>query len=76
MKVMCIRDDFKEKTNNPSVGEILTASQNCVYPQAYDIHEYLIDFDGTPQCFLKSYFIPLSAIDETELVKERELVNA
>ena len=74
---MCIDDNFLEKTNNPKMGEIVTASQCPIYDSAYDIQEYLIDFDGVRQSFHKSNFAPLSDIDETELVKEREnqLIN-
>lgn len=74
---MCINDDFLEKTNNPVVGEIVTGMQCNKYSFCYKLSEYLIDFDGIPQSFRKINFIPLSEIDETELVKEREkqLIN-
>lgn len=75
MKVMCIDDtySFKDGTE-PKYGEIVTASQCDQYKECYDLKEYPINSFGVPQSFRKKRFIPLSDIDEAELIKERELV--
>ena len=76
MKVMCIDDNYKEICGQePSFGEIVTATQCDTYLDCYDIHEYLKSKNGIPQSFLKKRFAPISEIEETELVKERELIN-
>jgi len=77
MKVMCIDDKFVfYDGSEPKYGEIVTASQCQVYNECYDLAEYPKDSFGMIQSFKKIRFIPLSDIDETELVKERELLNA
>lgn len=51
---------------SPEEGEIVTIMGQCsVFPNNYDIVEYPIDKNGTPQSFAKHRFIPLSEIDET-----------
>ena len=77
MKVLCI--DAKG-VNFPKIlteGAVYTASQCKCYEECYDIAE--IQFNphtGRRISFHKRRFISLSEIDEVELAKERELVNA
>lgn len=82
MKVMCIKNgewlDDSYGSNfdlYPSFGEIVTASQCPVYSDCFDLKEYPTD-GRRPTSWLKIHFIPLSTIDETELIKEREEVFA
>lgn len=56
--------------NGPKYGETVTASQSPCYPESYFIHEYPIGDNGVEQYFNKICFIPLSSIDETEMVRE------
>lgn len=75
MKVMCIDDKPMDSRGiYPKFGEIVTVSQCPIFPQNYDVAEYPNGKDGNPQSMRKTRFIPISDIDETELVKERELV--
>ena len=78
MKVMCIDDrpPLFSSAIMPKYGEIVTASQCTCHYDCYIIAEYLFTIQGYPQSIPKKRFIPLSDIDETELIKERELVNA
>ena len=77
MKVMCIKDDWNHKDGSePIFGEIVTASQSTMYSGAYSIFEYLLDKNGKSQHFIKEAFIPLSDIDETELIRERKTGTA
>lgn len=81
MKVMCIDDRFISRHNgektlvNPQVGEIVTVT--CTKDNGfYVLQEYPTNGFGDT-AWNPTKFIPLSDIDETELVKEREteLVN-
>jgi hypothetical protein len=79
MKMMCIDDNFITKDGfEPKFGEIVTATQTREpeFYDCYDLLEYPLDSEGNEICFDKKHFAPLSDIDETELIKERELVNA
>lgn len=77
MKVLCIKNGvwsvngFKDPYG-PKFGEIVTATQCPVYKNNYDILEYPLDTDGTPTSYAKKSFIPISNIDETEMIKQRE----
>ncbi len=76
MKAMCINDNVVNTIGiYPKVGEVLTVKQSDFYPDNYVVLEYPIDKSGHHQSFGKYRFIPLSDIDETELIKERELIN-
>lgn len=80
MKVMCINDyienEMKFYMPKLIVGEIYTVIEekvNCGFSF------YLLGECVSPifnYWYEKSCFIPLSDIDEKELIKERELVNA
>lgn len=80
MKVMCISEKFFNKAINskppihPKIGEILTVIG--VNPNARDfyiIEEYPSNGATDSRATWRSCnFAPLSDIDETELVKERE----
>lgn len=82
MKVICIIDKTWSSKKNPGdksgpqFGEECTASQCPVHKDAYDIAEYPYNSKGLPQSFMKSQFVPVSEIDETEFVREynKELV--
>jgi len=79
MKVICI-DASRGKVygNIPEFkeGEILTAKQCEIYSIAYTILEYPNNLDGIPVSWLKERFIPLSEIDEMELIEKRcELIK-
>ena len=80
MKVMCIDDRFiKKDGNEPKVGEIVTVIEiidNNPYKGNYVLLEYPKSKNGNKLCFRPSRFAPISNIDEKELIKERELVNA
>jgi hypothetical protein len=79
MKVMCIDDNFtctehkiKATVTHPKVGEICTIIdrwESGSYVLAE--YKYYLGYECAWGC---NKFIPLSDIDETELVKERELV--
>ena len=83
MKVMCINDFFISTLNGeralfyPKVGEVVTVI-NIKDNGYYLLLEYPTNgFIFSNLCgWNPSKFIPLSNIDETELIKERELVNA
>jgi len=74
MKVMCIDDRFQSPdiyNNTPVYGEIVTASQCSKWGDCYEIAEYLKTLNGRPQSFRKILFAPISTIDETELLEQR-----
>lgn len=81
MKVICIDVSFSYTRNgkphkgaHPKEGEIVT-----VTGQDGEDYYFLLEYPtiGKQKCsWIKSKFIPLSNIDETELVKEKlEIVN-
>ena len=75
--MMCIKDDWNHKDGSePIFGEIVTASQSTIYSGAYSIFEYPLDKNGKSLHFMKEGFIPLSDIDETELIRERKTGTA
>lgn len=71
MKAMCIDDTghIPQAIVIP-VGETVTVSQCPVYNDGYDVVEYPISRDGNPISYKKFRFIPLSDIDETEMIRE------
>lgn len=74
MRVMCIADNWIEGYQcenhpRPKYGEIDEVIDECW--DKIDYYE-LQRFPGI--IFAKQNFIPLSSIDETELIKEREQV--
>jgi len=75
MKVICIDASKGVKTGEMPTfkeGDVLTVMQDPDYPNSYRILEYLYNSSGTFQGWLKKRFVPLSDIDEIELVKQRE----
>jgi len=77
MKVLCIEGTPSHPLVRPlPEGCVLIASQCPVYENNYDIegHEYMTD--GKPVSHHKRRFIPVSDIDETELVNTKEEVYA
>ncbi len=81
MKVMCISDTFfssmtgKKAKNHPLIGEVVTVL-DVIESKMYVLSEYPKNDNGKLCAWVMSKFIPLSDIDETELIKERELINA
>lgn len=82
MKVMCIKNGawhsqqlgiVRDDKLSPSFGEICTVVE--VLEDAYRLLEYPKNQIGNPTSFAKSRFIPLSEIDETELVNKKETVE-
>ena len=74
MKVMCIDDNYVIVEGvEPKFGEVVTVSGQCeTFKDCWIIAEYPLCIEGRPQSFYKYHFAPLSDIEETELVKERE----
>ena len=76
MKVLCI-DDIStkgKKLEQIKIGETYTASQCPVHPNNYDLAE-VPTYKGYPVSYHKKCFIPLSDIDERELIQHRELAR-
>ena len=77
---MCINDNFKTACgikavkNHPKFGEICTVVDRWE-SGSYVLSEYF-QYNGYPCAWNHKKFIPLSDIDETELIKEREVINA
>lgn len=77
MEVMCINDSgFTIILRHPKCGEIVDVIDSIEHKESYIVSGYEIDIDGSRCYFKKHRFVPLSDIDEKELVKERELLNA
>jgi hypothetical protein len=84
MKVMCISEDFynhfieSKPPIHPKIGEVLTVlGDSPLDADFYIIEEYPSNgIFARNATWRKCNFAPISDIDETELVKERELVNA
>ena len=79
MKVICIDENFisskhmKKPSIHPKEGEICTVVE-VSDDGFYMLSEYLsTDLDTKVAMWVCSKFIPLSDIDETDLVKEREV---
>jgi len=85
-KVICVKNGQWEDVNRindssnwslPSFGEVCTVKE-VIYNGSYVLVEYEFCRQGVVQTFRARNFIPLSNIDETELVntiKEVETVN-
>lgn len=80
MRVICIDDRPGIETGETppfKSGDILNAMQSVTYKDCYNISEHLFSEDGKSlKSWLKSRFIPLSSIDETEFERNynKELV--
>jgi len=74
-KVICIdNSDGASKCAKRMLieGDIYTAVQSSDYNNGYFIKEALFDpLDGLKVSFEKRRFVPLSTIDETELLEQR-----
>lgn len=72
MKMMCIKNGEWSGTGiGPVYGEIVTVID--VVEGYYILSEYYRDkADGLRISFIPDYFIPLSSIDETEMVREKQ----
>lgn len=81
MKVICI-DDRKWHSNSrcPVFGEVCTVEKSFISPVSetpvYSFYEYPTVPPHVLRCFAQKFFIPLSEIDETELVNVKEDVYA
>ena len=74
MRVMCVDDNwdkgqFPIKNGGPKESEVVTVigSTTCLHGSFYNLSEYPFPTDWEQE-----NFIPLSDIDETELIKERK----
>lgn len=68
MKVICIDDSIGKHNQhipNFKAGEVCDAEQDDIYDDCYEIN-------GGDVAWYKKRFIPLSSIDETELLEQRE----
>jgi len=78
MKVICIAKSKWSCKNNPndntgpSFGEIVTASNDETNDNYYNLNEYPLDKAGNIASYNKHFFIPLSTIDEPELLEQRK----
>lgn len=78
MKVICI--DTSAGTNTGAIPpfkemELLTLGPCPFSDSACYVIEYPNDINGLIKYWYRYRFIPLSDIDETELIKERELLT-
>jgi len=81
MKMMCIKEgqwvratDYKPADGpNPQYGDIVTVIDQRIITglEVVILAEYY-----SLMGYLRKWFIPLSDIDETEMIREKELVNA
>lgn len=81
MRVMCIDDTkWDNKSRCPVFGEICTIEKSFISPfsgnPVYSFVEYPVAPPQIFRCFYQKYFVPLSDIDETELVNEKEQSHA
>lgn len=76
MRLLCICD--KPVINvfviMPKYMEEVNGEQSSIHDDSYVILEYPIALDGRPQSIHKRHFIPLSDIDEVEMLEERVVV--
>ena len=76
MKVICVDASNQSYDGTPNVveGDIYTVIGETVSKQSYILSELSrgVASSGNIGGFKKSRFIPLSSIDETELLRERE----
>lgn len=74
MRVICIDDGCPKNPDFigsvPVFGEIYNVGGDSPY---YKCHFWLTEF-GDGKYYAKKRFAPLSSIDETEMIKEREMV--
>ena len=75
MKVICIDAKKCHTTGNPV--RLKEGETYEVYDSPYDDCYIVVGFEicpvsGLRDCYFKDRFIPLSTIDETELLKERQ----
>jgi hypothetical protein len=77
LKVICINDSkWHNASRCPAFGEICTVENAIISPfsntPVYTLVEYPPIPPSTRRLFSQDYFLPLSDIDETELVNEKE----
>jgi len=71
MKVICI--DNKPDCPELVEGEVYTARQSDAFADSYKLRECPYDpIDGVITSYRKERFIPLSQIDEMELLEQRQ----
>lgn len=78
MKVICI--DGAKKSDDFTVGGEYYPIENCIYEvsqhhywdDCYDINEFPPSINGKRVGYRKIRFVPLSNIDEMELLEQRE----
>ena len=76
MRLLCICDKpvVNPDVIMPKYMEEVNGEQCDVYEDGYDILEYPVDIYGFPQSIAKEHFIPLSDIDEEEMLEKRDVV--
>lgn len=74
MKLICISNKFRNHIMPPLiVGEVYTSfGRSEHYPDGYYLEEIPFTAIGSKASYHEKHFIPLSDIDETELLKQRE----
>lgn len=73
MKVICIDGKHNIKTTGFDLPEgIVLDAYECKYPECYRIDGYDVTSNGKPLVWGKRRFVPLSNIDEMELLEQRE----
>lgn len=80
MKVICIHtgawvDNKGLIFTGPEFGEDVYVEQCKVWHTNYTVQGYGTQSDGRIYSYRKENFIPLSDIDELQLVNEKELIN-
>lgn len=73
LRLLCICDKpvINPDVIMPNYMEEVHGEQCEEYEDGYNILEYPVDIEGFPQSIHKRHFIPLSDIDEVELLEER-----
>jgi hypothetical protein len=75
MKVRCIDDMGNDGIKlQITAGKVYTAHE-CPRFGFYTLDEHRT-YEGCIVCYEKDRFVPLSEIDETEMINKKELVNA
>lgn len=83
MKLMCVKDGIRDAHINipvwPEVGNIYTFNRiipkwGLVHPPADEKTEWWEVKEIMGYCFASDLFAPLSDIDETEFINEKQLV--
>lgn len=76
MKVLCVNNDFENIiVEKPLVGKdytVVYTYNHILFGQFYELAEFPPAAEGSKDLWDANSFVPLSEIDEMELVRERE----